>query len=114
MSSTAGSRLRHSERGTRRAKRARSTASGQAAGRGAKFEAVMRAAESSGLLHDKSSRIGGRVSPALIEQARRQAGIESDTELIEYALASIALEDRFAEVFKESKGKVHPALKLGF
>ncbi|PWB78864.1 MAG: hypothetical protein C3F11_21980 [Methylocystaceae bacterium] len=74
----------------------------------------MRAAEQSGLLKGKSGRIGGRVSPALVEQAKRQTGIETDTDLIEFALATVALEDNFAEAFKESRGKVAPELKLGF
>jgi hypothetical protein len=80
----------------------------------ARFDAVMRAAEQSGLLSEKSGRIAGRVSPALVEQARRQTGIETDTDLIEFALATVALEDNFAAVFKESRGKVDPELKLGF
>ncbi|MEK9280998.1 MULTISPECIES: hypothetical protein [unclassified Bradyrhizobium] len=80
----------------------------------ARFEAVMLAAERSGLLSEKGSRIGGRVSPALVRQAKHQTGIEADTELIEFALATVALEDNFAEAFKESRGKVDPALKLGF
>ncbi len=80
----------------------------------ARFEAVMQAAERSGLLRKKSGRIGGRVSPALIRQAKRQTGIQSDTDLIEFALATVALEDKFAETFKESRGKVDPELKLGF
>jgi hypothetical protein len=80
----------------------------------ARFEAVMLAAEQSGLLRGKSGRIGGRVSPALVKQAKRQTGIETDTDLIEFALATVALEDNFAEVFKESRGKVDPELKLGF
>lgn len=79
-----------------------------------RFEAVMKAAERSGLLSEKSSRIGGRISRALVEQAKRQTGIEADTDLIEFALASVALEDKFAEVFKESRGKVDSDLKLGF
>ena len=80
----------------------------------ARFEAVMQAAEQSGLLSEKSGRIGGRVSPALVRQAKRQTGIETDTDLIEFALATVALEDNFAEAFKESRGKVDPKLKLGF
>jgi hypothetical protein len=80
----------------------------------ARFEAVMQAAEQSGLLSEKSDRIGGRVSPALVRQAKRQTGIETDTDLIEFALATVALEDNFAETFKESRGKVDPELKLGF
>ncbi len=80
----------------------------------ARFEAVMQAAEQSGLLSEKSGRIGGRVSPALVKQAKRQTGIETDTDLIEFALATVALEDNFAEAFKKSRGKVDPELKLGF
>ena len=59
-------------------------------------------------------RIGGRVSPALVEQAKARTGIETDTDLIEFALANIALEDRFAETFKAVRGTVDPGLKLGF
>jgi hypothetical protein len=80
----------------------------------ARFNAVMQAAEQSGLLSEKSGRIAGRVSPALVEQAKRHTGIETDTDLIEFALATVALEDNFAAVFKESRGKVDPELKLGF
>ncbi len=79
-----------------------------------RFEAVMRAAEQSGLLNGKGGRIGGRVSPALVEQAKRRTGIETDTDLIAFALATIALEDGFAEAFKASRGSVDPELKLGF
>jgi hypothetical protein len=80
----------------------------------ARFEAVMRAAEKSGLLNEKGGRIGGRVSPALVRQAKRQTGIKTDTDLIEFALATVALQDNFADVFKGSRGEVDPKLKLGF
>jgi hypothetical protein len=80
----------------------------------ARFEAVMQAAQRSGLLIEKSGRIGGRVSPALVKQAKRQTGIETDTDLIEFALATVALEDNFADVFRASRGKVDAKLKLGF
>jgi hypothetical protein len=79
----------------------------------ARFKAVMQAAQRSGLLSEKSGRIGGRVS-SLIKQAKRQTGIEADTDLIEFALATVALEDNFAVTFKKSRGKVAPELKLGF
>ncbi|WP_221938586.1 hypothetical protein [Mycobacterium sp. KBS0706] len=80
----------------------------------ARFESVMVAAERSGLLRDKSSRIGVRVSPKLVAEAKRLTGIEADTELIEFALASIALEDEFLRVFDEIRGTVDPDLKLGY
>jgi hypothetical protein len=82
--------------------------------RAARVEAVIEAAERSGLLNEKNSRIGGRVSRTLIDQAKRRTGIGADTDLIEFALASIALEDRFAEIFREARGKVDPDIKLGF
>jgi hypothetical protein len=103
-----------SKRSTGRTKPARETATGQFMVSRARFDAVMRAAEQSGLLNEKSGRIGGRVSPALVTQAKRQTGIETDTDLIEFALATVALEDNFAEAFKASRGKVDPKLKLGF
>lgn len=98
------------ERATQRSKRSAESKTMSKA----RVRAVMRAAKLSGLIGEKCGRIGGRVSPALVEQAKRQTGIESDSELIEFALASIALEDNFAESFKESRGKVDPELELGF
>lgn len=93
----------------------RSASSGQfTAVHGTQVEAVMAAAKRSGLLHEKSGRIGGRVSPALVEQAKARTGIDADTDLIEFALANIALEDKFAAKFKAVRGKVDPDLKLGF
>jgi hypothetical protein len=74
----------------------------------------MEAAERSGLLGEKTARISGRVSPALIAEAKRRTGIESDTELIEFALANLALEDNFAEAFEAAHGKIDPDLKLGY
>lgn len=77
-------------------------------------EAVMAAAQRSGLLLEKSGRIGGRVSQALVEKAKARTGITTDTDLIEFALANIALEDKFAEVFKAARGTVDPDLDLAF
>lgn len=74
----------------------------------------MEAAENSGLLGEKTARIGGRISPALVEQAKKQTGIGTDTDLIEFALANIALEDDFAKTYRTTRGTVDPALKLGF
>ena len=80
----------------------------------ARFEAVMKAAEHSGLLGEKSKRIGGRISPALIEQAKKHTGIETDTDLIEFALANVALDDSFGATFRKTQGTIDPDLKLGF
>jgi hypothetical protein len=92
----------------------RDAATGRFSSGTTRVDAVMQAAEQSGLLGEKSGRIGGRVSPALVAQAKRRTGIKTDTDLIEFALASVALEDNFADVFKEARGAVDPNLKLGF
>lgn len=80
----------------------------------ARVEAIMQAAKQAGFLQGKGGRIGGRVSPALVRQAKRQTGIEADTDLIEFALAAVAFEDGFAQAFKTSRNKVDRELKLGF
>jgi hypothetical protein len=82
--------------------------------RKARLEAVMKAAKHSGLLGEKSTRIGGRISAALIEMAKKQTGIETDTDLIEFALANVALDDNFGQTFRKTRGSVDPTLKLGF
>lgn len=78
------------------------------------FVAVMKAADDAGLLKGKSARIGGRVSPALLKRAKKRTGIATDTDLIEFALANVALDDDFGEVFSKIEGTVDPSLKLGF
>ena len=101
-------------RGRVAAPSARDAARGESQISKARFEAVMKAAKRAGLLSSKSGRIAGRVSPALLKQARKQTGIEGDTDLIAFALASVALEDNFGDAFKKSRGKVPADLKLGF
>ena len=93
----------------------RSATSGQfTTTHGTQVEAVMAAAQRSGLLLEKSGRIGGRVSQALVEKAKARTGIATDTDLIEFALANIALEDKFAETFKAARGTVDRDLDLTF
>lgn len=74
----------------------------------------MRAARASGLMGEKSARMGGRFSPALIAQAKRRTGIETDTDLLEFALANIALEDNFTADFRKLHATVDPDLDLDF
>ena len=79
-----------------------------------RINAVVSAAARAGLLHGKSSRISARISPALVRAAKAQTGIQSDTDLIEFALADLALEDKFHESFRASRGTVDPDIKLGY
>jgi hypothetical protein len=92
---------------------ARDAAPNESQIRKGRFEAVMKAAKRAGLLSRKSGRIAGRVSPALLKQAKKQTGIEGDTDLIAFALASVALDDNFSDAFKKSRGKIPADLKLG-
>jgi len=96
-----------------RGKRVKQNTGGAASNR-SRFETVMKAAERAGLLGQKSSRIAGRVSPSLVQEAKRRTGIEADTDLIAFALANVALEGNFAGAFKKARGKIDPDLKLGF
>lgn len=80
----------------------------------ARFDAVMAAAERCGLLEEKTSRIDGRISPSLLAQTKQRTGIKADTDLIEFALANLALADDFATVFARSRGELESDLKLGF
>ena len=68
---------------------------------------VRREAASAGLTGgDKTARIAGRVTPALLAAAREKSGIASDTELLEYALSKVALEDDFGEKLLRLKGSI--------
>lgn len=98
----------------RRSRRGMAESGGQFHPKDARIEPVMKAAEDSGLLKGKTGRISGRVSPRLVRQAKRNTGISSDSELIAFALASLAIEDRFLETFDAVQAKVDPDLKLGF
>jgi hypothetical protein len=50
----------------------------------------------------------------LLHNARQRTGITSDSELIEFALANVALADDFAETYRRLEGTVDPDLKLGY
>lgn len=79
-----------------------------------RVDAVVEAARQTGLIGEKSGRIAGRVSPILVEEAKKRTGLQSDTDLIEFALANVAIEDNFAEEFKKLEGTVDPTLDLEF
>ncbi|MBZ9709833.1 hypothetical protein LB543_24295 [Mesorhizobium sp. ESP7-2] len=75
---------------------------------------TLRAAIRKGLIGSKDERITARLSRALIEQAKRQTGIEGDTELLEFALANVALEDNFPATMNKLAGTIDPDINLGF
>lgn len=67
-----------------------------------------------GLLRGENSRIGGRIRHDLLAAAKKKSGIESDTELLEYALARVALEDDFGTKLVRRKGRIAQDLNLEF
>src|SRR5262249_28771660 len=76
--------------------------------------AVLATARDAGLLAGASSRIAGRIRKPLIEAARARSGIKSDTALIDYALACVALEDDFGKKLLALKGTVPKDIDLEF
>ena len=75
---------------------------------------VIDTARQLGLLGGKNGRIGGRVRSDLVEAAKAKSGIASDTELLEYALARVALEDDFSVKLLRRKGRVTKDIDLEF
>lgn len=67
---------------------------------------VMETVRELGLLSGENGRIGGRVRRDLVAAAKEKSGIASDTELLEYALAKVALEDDFGPKLVRRKGRV--------
>jgi hypothetical protein len=58
--------------------------------------------------------VRGRMPVELVAQAKRKTGITSDTQLLEAALASIALSDDYAEWLLAHRGTVSADLDLEF
>jgi hypothetical protein len=77
-------------------------------------EAVIETAKNAGLLAGASGRIAGRIRKQLVNAAKARSGIKSDTELLEYALARVALEDDFGQKLIARQGRVPRDLYLEF
>jgi hypothetical protein len=78
-----------------------------------RVDLVMNEARNAGLVGGpKDTVIRGRVSKNLVKAAKKRAGVTSDTELLEIALSSFALEDDFGEKFLKRKGSIDPELVL--
>ena len=74
---------------------------------------VVEAAKAEGLLAGDNSALGARVPHRLITRAKERSGIASTTDLVEYALAKVALEDDFGVKLVRRKGSIPADLKLG-
>jgi hypothetical protein len=81
---------------------------------GLRRRTVIDAARQLGLLDGDNSRIGGRVRRDLVAAAKKKSGIASDTELLEYALAKVAIEDDFGPKLVRRKGRIAKDIDLEF
>ncbi len=73
---------------------------------------VVAAAKEAGLLTGGNSALGARVPQRLLARAKELSGISSTTDLVEYALAKVALEDDFGSKLVARKGSIPKDLKL--
>lgn len=79
-----------------------------------RIAAVMATADAEGLTSGaKAKRISGRVQPKLHEAAVQRSGLQGN-ELLEYALAKVALEDDFAARLLAREGMVSRDVDLEF
>ena len=80
-----------------------------------KFNEVMAIAEQEGLLRgDRTEMVGGRMPEALVARAKKRTGITSNTDLLEVALANIAVGDDYADWLLSRRGSVGPKADLEF
>jgi hypothetical protein len=75
---------------------------------------VASAAEEAGWLQGGRDRVGARIHSRLLAAAKARSGLTSDTDLIEYALARVALEDDFGAKLLELTGSIPADIDLEF
>jgi hypothetical protein len=80
-----------------------------------KLREVMLIAEEQGLLRgERDQVVRGRMPKALVAQAKKRTGVVSDTDLIELALANIAVADDYAEWLLARRGAIDQEADLEF
>jgi hypothetical protein len=79
-------------------------------------ERVLHVARSEGFIppSDKDAKISGRVHRRLLDAAKLRTGLTSETALLEYALAKVAIEDNFGEQLARLRGTVSKDVDLEF
>ena len=83
--------------------------------RSGRLREVMTIAEQEGLLSgERTLVVRGRMPRALVARAKNRTGLNSDTELIEVALANLAVEDDYVDWLLSQRGTVSPEVDLEF
>ena len=67
---------------------------------------ILESAREEGLLGTRDRTIGARVPAPLVEAAKLRTGIQSDSELLLYALSKVAVEDDFGRRLVARKGRI--------
>ena len=82
---------------------------------GNKLKDVLVIAEERGLLRGSRTRmLRGRMPEALVNKAKARTGIKSDTELLEVALAHLAVADDYPEWLLSRRGAVSEDVDIEF
>lgn len=80
-----------------------------------RFADALTIARDKGFLGGKRTRlVRGRMPSALVAKAKARTGVQSDTELIELALANLAVADDYASWLLTQRGTVSRDLDLEF
>ena len=80
-----------------------------------RFKEVLMIAEERGLFRGaRTMMVRGRMPEALVREAKARTGIKSDTELIEAALANLAVADDYSEWLLSRRGTVSEDVDLEF
>lgn len=83
--------------------------------RSRKLGEVMVIAEKEGLLTGRRTHmLRGRMPQALVRRAKERTGIDSDTDLLELALATIAVQDDYVDWLLSQKGTISHEVDLEF
>ena len=96
-------------------KKRRMSPAASVVGPGTRISDALAIAEQQGLLSGaRTHTLRGRMPSLLVEQAKRKTGIQSDSKLLEAALANIVAEDHHAEWLLAQRGTVSKDLDLEF
>ena len=83
--------------------------------RSSRLQDVLTIAQQSGLLRGARSKvIRGRMPEALVRKAKAASGARSDTELIEMALANLAVADQYPDWLLSQRESVPKEIDLEF
>ena len=83
--------------------------------KGERLKNMLVIAQENGLLHGTRTKVvRGRMPEALVNRAKARTGIASDTDLLEVALASLAVADDYPDWLLSRRGTINQDVDLEF